>query len=110
MLQSRLSRRLRANGLSSFREYYSMLTKDGASKTEVTEFINAVTTNKTDFFREPHHFEFITNTLIPEIEQKAPYGARRLNVWHAGCSTGGGLPLSLTVLVFLALGPRRRRT
>ena len=105
MLKSRLSRRLRATNLDTFSAYYELLCDQKPDGPEITEFINAVTTNKTDFFREPHHFDFITNTLIPEIEKRTPYGARRLNVWHAGCSTGEE-PYTLSMTLHEAL--RRR--
>jgi chemotaxis protein methyltransferase CheR len=55
---------------------------------EITEFINAVTTNKTDFYREPHHFQYVIQQLVPEVERATRSGNRRLRIWHAGCSTG----------------------
>lgn len=84
MLRSRLSKRLRALNMDSFRDYYNLLRNDHTAAAEMTDFINAVTTNKTDFYREPHHFEFITSDIIPRIERSR----RSLNIWHAGCSTG----------------------
>src|SRR5262249_10332135 len=49
-----------------------------------------ITTNKTDFFREPHHFEFIAKQFVPDRVQRAKRSEipRRLRIWHAGCSTG----------------------
>ena len=88
MLRTRLSKRLRALNLKSFKEYYDLLESQIPSGPEMTEFINAVTTNKTDFYREPHHFEFVRKQVIPEIERNQRTGTRQLRVWHAGCSTG----------------------
>jgi chemotaxis protein methyltransferase CheR len=88
MLRSRLAKRVRALELDSFTAYYELITKPGVPESELTAFVNCVTTNKTGFYREPHHFEFVTNRVIPEI-QKGQLGERgQLRVWHAGCSTG----------------------
>lgn len=88
MLRSRLGKRLNALKINTFGAYYEFVKSQMPRGPEVTEFINAVTTNKTDFFREPHHFEFVTQTVLPEIERRASFGKRSLDVWHAGCSTG----------------------
>ncbi len=88
MLRARLSRRLRALNLQTFQEYYEALRFCGPASPEITEFINAVTTNKTDFYREPHHFEFVVNEVLPEIEKREKPGSRSIKIWHAGCSTG----------------------
>ncbi len=55
---------------------------------ELVEFINCLTTNKTDFFRENHHFEFLTNTLLPKLKPGLDSGAQKLRVWSAACSSG----------------------
>ena len=91
MLKSRLTRRLRAHRMEAFEDYYRLLMSLDQKETEWTEFINSVTTNKTDFFREPHHFEFIRNKFLPEQFAHSKAGnpsARKLRIWHAGCSTG----------------------
>lgn len=84
MVFSRLAKRLRYHGLSSVREYLDLLDGD-PSGAERQEFINALTTNKTDFFREAHHFDYLRNTVIPRCRAR---GSRRLRIWSAGCSTG----------------------
>jgi chemotaxis protein methyltransferase CheR len=87
LLESRLSKRLRALGLDSFEEYCAYL--DERRDDELVAFINCVTTNKTDFFREPHHFEFLREHVLPAVDARARQtGERRLRVWSAGCSTG----------------------
>lgn len=83
MARSRLGRRLRHHGVATFGEYLGLVRGDPAGERQ--EFINALTTNKTDFFREPHHFDFLRDTLVPRVRAA---GGRRLRVWSAGCSTG----------------------
>jgi len=85
MVYSRLVRRIRELELGSFREYCALL-EDG-DETEFGNFINAITTNLTSFFREPHHFEFLANTALPAL-LRARQTSRRLRLWSSGCSTG----------------------
>ncbi len=81
---SRFSRRLRALNLSTFDEYYRfVISPDGAA--EMENFINSITTNKTDFFREMHHFDFLVERFVPEIVAAR---RREIRVWSAGCATG----------------------
>lgn len=84
MVYGRLSRRLRQLKLSSFRDYLKLLEDE--SGTELVEFTNALTTNLTSFFREPHHFEYMKNEALPALVKNRP--EQRLRVWSAGCSTG----------------------
>ncbi len=85
MFYSRLSKRLRALKLNNFREYRIFLTDPESH--EFTEFINAITTNLTSFFRENHHFDFLKATVIPELLQKNRT-TKTITAWSAGCSTG----------------------
>ncbi len=85
MFYSRLSKRVRMLGLKNFQEYCLYLQNN--EETEFTEFINAITTNLTAFFRENHHFEYVKNTIIPEL-LKRNHASREIKVWSAGCSTG----------------------
>lgn len=83
---SRLARRLRALALSSFDEYLALLARQGPDGEELEQLLNAITTNKTSFFREAHHFsELCEHVLKPKLQRA---GAPRLRVWSAGCSTG----------------------
>lgn len=85
MVYSRLSRRLRILNLTDFQDYCHLLEED--TDGELNALINAITTNLTSFFREPHHFEFLRSTVLPELfEQNA--ASRRIRIWSAGCSTG----------------------
>ena len=85
LVYSRLVRRLRRLDLTTFRDYISLLATGDA--TELEEFTNAITTNLTAFFRESHHFDFLTETVFPELEKRNA-ATRRLRIWSAGCSTG----------------------
>lgn len=81
LLVARLGPRLRELGLESFSDYYQHLTADTSGR-ELTIFINRITTNKTSFFRESHHFEFLTGRVVPQARGK------RLRIWSAACSSG----------------------
>jgi chemotaxis protein methyltransferase CheR len=95
MLYSRLSRRLRALNLNSFSSYYKLLQTDGGE--ELVHFINAVTTNLTAFFREPHHFKLLEQVLLPQLLVKKQ-ASRRLRIWSAGCASGEE-PYSIAMVV-----------
>jgi len=85
MFYSRLSKRVRMLGFTSFKQYCHYLKNN--PDTEFTEFINAVTTNLTSFFRENHHFEYLSKTVVPGLLKKHA-GTKQIKVWSAGCSTG----------------------
>ena len=82
MAFNRLVRRIRELNFRSFDQYLVYIESD---INEFSLFINAMTTNLTAFFRESHHFDFIGNTIIPQL---ALSGKRRLRIWSAGCSLG----------------------
>jgi len=86
LLFNRLNRRLQCHGLSSFGEYCELIDS-GRDRKEIEVFINAVTTNLTAFFREPHHFELLRQSVIPQC-LTANKHSQRLRIWSAGCSTG----------------------
>jgi chemotaxis protein methyltransferase CheR len=86
LVQGRLGRRLRTLGCGSFREYIELLDGPDAEQEQVI-LINAITTNLTSFFREPHHFETLAKEVIPELA-KAPRQGNQLRIWSAGCSSG----------------------
>jgi len=85
LVYGRLARRLRALKLGSFSDYIVLLEK--GEPAELEEFTNAVTTNLTSFFREPHHFEFLAQQMLPEA-LKRNTGLRRLRIWCCAASTG----------------------
>ena len=88
LLVGRLSARLRALGLSSFREYHAYVAR--VDESERVTMLDCITTNETRFFREPQQFEFLEQRLIPAWKNAALSGARqrRIRVWSAACSTG----------------------
>jgi chemotaxis protein methyltransferase CheR len=105
LLRARLDRRLRALGLGSFRAYHAYLT-DGRHPEELERFVNALTTNKTAFFREPHHFAFLGGPWAAERQAAAARGgARRLRLWSAACSTGEEAYSLAIALMEARLGP-----
>jgi len=89
MLTGRLNKRLRALGLTGFNEYCEFLFSPQGREEEMVHLINAVTTNKTDFFREPSHFNYLIQSAIPDLQKLHRIDLRRkLRIWSAGCSTG----------------------
>jgi len=89
MIQSRLMRRIGELGLESIEEYCEHLFSSAEAEGERVHFINAITTNKTDFFREPQHFEYLTRTALPGLTGSGGAAReRRIVVWSAGCSSG----------------------
>ncbi len=105
LLVSRLSKRLRSLGLRSFSEYEAHLAKHDPLGHERVEMINCITTNKTDFFREPHHFEFLKEILLPELCARK---RGEIHLWSAGCSTGEE-PWSIAMAAVECLGADARR-
>ncbi len=103
LVSGRLSKRLRVLELETFKEYIDLVRSD-TSGDETRELINCITTNKTSFFREPHHFELLAKTVIPAIAERARRGgAKRIRIWSAGCSSGQE-PWSIAMVVRAALG------
>ncbi len=102
LVYSRLGRRLRALGLSDFTSYYARVETDPE---ELMRCINAITTNLTAFFREPHHFDYLAETVLPELRRKNA-GSHRLRIWSAGCSTGEE-PYSIAMVVREVMGAAR---
>lgn len=97
MLEGRVRRRTRALGIGDVNDYCSLLFDHGGPgyNAEVTQLIDAVTTNKTDFFREPVHFDYLTQRILPEILAS---GQRHIKVWSAACSIGAE-PYTIAMLL-----------
>jgi chemotaxis protein methyltransferase CheR len=85
MLESRLSRRLRLHKFTSYALYVDYVFSEEGSRTELIHMIDAVTTNKTDFFREADHFDFLLNNVLPNASSSS---SEPFRIWSAGCSTG----------------------
>lgn len=89
MLEARLRKRLRFHGMGSFEEYSEYLFSSDGMKEELVSMIDVVTTNKTDFFRESAHFDFMVDVALPHLIETYRVGLDRpLRVWSAGCSSG----------------------
>ncbi len=89
MLEARLRKRLRELCMQSFAEYCEYVFSPKGIQQEVFLMLNEVATNKTDFFREPKHFEYLMHNALPELVGDNVTGiSRDLMVWSAGCSTG----------------------
>jgi chemotaxis protein methyltransferase CheR len=95
MVYSRLSRRLRETGCRSFREYLSRL--EASESSEWQEFVNALTTNLTSFFREPHHFP-VLSAFLQSQKRTEPW-----RIWCSAASTGEE-PYSIAATAAQALG------
>lgn len=89
MLEARLQKRLKALSLTSFEEYADYLFSQDGLSTELVHLIDVVTTNKTDFFREPAHFDYLVNHALPTIlTSRSRTFHDPVRIWSAGCSTG----------------------
>lgn len=84
LLEGRLQKRIKVNNLSNFTEYIEYLFSDTGKSRELQFFVDAVSTNKTDFYREPHHFEFLREEFLPTFIQNN----KHLKIWSAAASSG----------------------
>src|ERR1035437_2627978 len=67
MLQSRLHKRLRELNMTNYKQYVEYVFSKEGQQTEIIQMMDMVSTNKTDFFREPVHFEYLHSTVLPEL-------------------------------------------
>jgi len=89
MLQACLQKRLRVLGMKAFDDYYEYVFSSQGINAELPHMIDVITTNKTDFFREPRQFEYLTQAILPAFLKSSAKGSgKQLKVWCAGCSTG----------------------
>jgi len=96
MVEGRLRRRVRSLGFGSFDGYCRYLFDEGGLEQEAVHIIDAVTTNKTEFFREPEHFRLLVDRVLPNLV--ASGRSRTVKVWSAACSTGAE-PYTLAMLL-----------
>ncbi len=97
MVEGRLRSRIRILGQSSFSEYCQFVFASDGIQDEFIHLIDAITTNKTEFFREPAHFSYLQNHLIPALLREGTYSkSRPLRIWSSACSTGQE-PYSLAI-------------
>lgn len=100
LVTNRIRRRLKARGLTDFDAYYRLLTRAGDER-EMCDFLDAVTTNETSFFRTPQHFSWFEDEFL--LSASARKSAAPLRVWSAACSTGQE-PYSLAMCAADAAG------
>jgi chemotaxis protein methyltransferase CheR len=104
LVSARLGKRLRATNLSSVGEYCRLLKSPG-QEAELANLIDAISTNHTFFFRENAHFDFLRQTIIPEMRARsAKERWPQFRVWSAACSSGEE-PYSLAITLADSLGP-----
>ncbi len=102
MVESRLRRRLTVVGAHDLNTYCDQVFSGALGDGEDEHLINAITTNKTDFFREPKHFDYMMGTIVPAMLKQ---GTRKIKVWSAACSTGAE-PYTIAMLLDDALAGR----
>ncbi len=85
MLEGRLRRRMRIREIASINDYCHFLFEDGGMEDEMIDLIDAITTNKTEFFREPVHFDYVAAYALPEL---VTHGRRNIKIWSAAASIG----------------------
>ena len=83
MIEGRLRKRVRALGIRDLHTYLQMVMKEGMLETELPQIINVMTTNKTDFFREDAHFDYLVRNILPTHPK-----AQTFKVWSAASSSG----------------------
>ncbi|RMH36144.1 MAG: hypothetical protein D6690_06715 [Nitrospirae bacterium] len=96
LLVSRLGKRLRQLSLASFQAYYEYVTGEGGEE-ELTHLLDLISTNKTDFFREPAHFAFLRDRILPDLAIE-----RRIRIWSSASSSGEE-PYSIAMTVYDAV-------
>ncbi|MEM6276514.1 MAG: protein-glutamate O-methyltransferase CheR [Pseudomonadota bacterium] len=103
LVASRISRRLSRLALTSFEDYLDLILAPGAP--ERRRMVAALTTNVSTFFREPHHFEALRESILPPLLTRAAAG-ERVRIWSAGCANGQeAYSIALTLLDMLPDAP-----
>ena len=88
LLRGRLQRRMSKLGLDDYGDYLRLISSDSGAE-ELQHFVNAITTTKTEFFREREHFDWLSQEIIPSIKQsQLESGRKKIRLWSAGCSSG----------------------
>ncbi len=107
MLETRLHKRLRSLDMGSFADYCAYLFGSEEGKLEAVRMIDLVTTNKTDFFREPDHFAYLVREVLPAwVRRREDSHAGKIRVWSAGCATGEEpFTLAMVLSEFASLTP-----
>jgi chemotaxis protein methyltransferase CheR len=88
MVQSRLLKKIQKYKMDSYSQYLDFVFIHDKDKLELIDFIDLITTNKTDFFREAHHFSFLEKEVLPKFNQNKKTNSDVFKIWSAGCSSG----------------------
>ncbi len=105
MLQSRLQKRLKELNIPTFKDYCEYVFSKEGQNNEVIHMLDVVSTNKTDFFREPAHFDFLTSTALPELYKEQPVH-KPIKIWSAGSSSGEEpYTIAIVLLEFASKNP-----
>lgn len=105
LVKSRLTKRLTKTGINTFNDYYNFVTKTDKSGKELIHLIDNISTNKTDFFREKKHFDYLNTSLLPAlISSKEKSGKKKIRIWCAASSSGEE-PYTLAMTVFNHIKP-----
>ncbi|KFC75632.1 Chemotaxis protein methyltransferase [Bosea sp. LC85] len=102
MVEGRLRKRVRALGLKGLGAYGALLFEKDGLADELVHLIDCVTTNKTDFFREPSHFDYLRNVAVPHLLDRHASRPASLKIWSAASSTGAEAYTTAMVLQDLA--------
>lgn len=97
LVEGRISKRLHALGLATFTDYLRHIRHDAAERQQA---IDLLTTNETYFFREPRHFAYLSETIVPSADASRPF-----RVWSAACSSGEE-PYSIAMVLAERMGQR----
>jgi chemotaxis protein methyltransferase CheR len=107
LVSNRLRKRLEILGLGSYKRYVEFLTQKPEGGREIAQFINALTTNETYFFRHAEHFEYLEKTILPQLMSgKSRQFNSTIRIWCAACSSGEE---PYTVAMLLLERPERYR-
>jgi chemotaxis protein methyltransferase CheR len=101
LIVSRLSKRIRQLGLTSFQAYYDLVV-NGVDSGELTQMLDLLSTNKTDFFREPVHFDFLKTEIVPTLSQ-----SKHIRIWSSASSSGEE-PYSIAMTLLDAVADPRQ--
>ncbi|MBT8448493.1 MAG: hypothetical protein KJO69_02330 [Gammaproteobacteria bacterium] len=106
LVQSRISRRLRALGLNTINEYLEIIT-DTSQNAERKELISILTTNVSSFYREEHHFSHLVSQVFPTVRKKISQN-KTVRFWSSGCSSGQEpYTISMEVLKYFNLNEQK---
>jgi chemotaxis protein methyltransferase CheR len=107
MVEGRLRKRVRTLGLPSVEAYCRYVFDNDGLESELVHLIDAITTNKTDFFREPDHFRYLVGEALPRLQSERGGRARTFKLWSAACSNGAE-PYTLAMTMADASGDGQR--